>query len=150
MIADGAFWAKVDKSGECWMWNGYRDRQGYGQVCRYGKHLYAHRYALTISGVDVEGHHIDHICHQPSCVRPDHLRRVTPKQNNENRAGAQVNSKSGVRGVVWDRGAKCWSAEVGHNRKRYRKRFATIEEAADWVRLKRLELFTHSDMDRVA
>lgn len=150
MIADERFWAKVDQSGDCWIWTGNKDRLGYGIVKRNNRRHYAHRHALFINGVDIAGRPVDHICHQPSCVNPDHLRCVTPKQNNENRGGAQANSVTGIRGVRWDRFAKSWMASVGHNGKQYRKRFPTIEEATEWARLKRLELFTHSDMDRVA
>lgn len=150
MNTDAAFWARVDKTGECWIWTGYTDSRGYGQVGRNKKRVYAHRHALALSGVDATGFQVDHICHNPSCVRPAHLRRVTNKQNSENLAGPYVNSKSGVRGVWWDRRASSWHASVGHNGKQYRKRFPTLDEAAEWVRLKRIELFTHNDADRAS
>lgn len=149
MKRDDAFWAKVDKSGECWTWTGHTTGKGYGQVRRGGRLLYSHRHALALVGVEVGEEQVDHICHERSCVRPTHLRVATNKQNSENLAGAYSNSKSGVRGVYWDNAAKSWHACVGHNGKRYRKRFPTLQEASEWARLKRLELFTHNDADRV-
>lgn len=149
MIADDAFWAKVDKGGECWLWTGYTDSRGYGQVRRRGVVMYAHRYALTLAGVDLGEQQVDHICHQPSCVRLDHLRPVTNKQNSENLRGSYRNSKSGVRGVYWDRANEKWCATVGHAGTRHFKRFDSLDDAAAWARAKRVELFTHNDLDRV-
>ena len=40
------FWAKVDRSGEHWLWTGATSKAGYGQIKlggRKGKLLYAHR-----------------------------------------------------------------------------------------------------------
>lgn len=148
-VLDERFWAKVDQSGECWIWTGYKDSRGYGQVRRNGQTMYAHRYALALSGVILGGRSVDHACHNPSCVRPEHLRCATNKQNSENLTGPYANSSSGIRGVWWDRRAKRWHASVGHNGVQHRKRFETVEDAVDWVRAKRIELFTHNDLDRL-
>jgi hypothetical protein len=142
------FWAKVDRSGECWLWLGSKTTKGYGNLRHNGSHVYAHRYALILAGRD-PGESVDHICHVKHCVRPDHLRSATNKQNSENLTGSYANSKSGIRGVWWDKRANGWVGTVGHNGRQHRKRFATVEEAAEFVRLKRLELFTHNDLDRV-
>lgn len=149
MKRDEAFWAKVDKSGNCWLWLAGRTAKGYGQLRRDGKIVYAHRYSLELAGEQVAGHQVDHTCHNPSCVRPDHLRLATNKQNSENLSGPYANSKSGVRGVWWDARANQWHASVGHNGGQHRKRFPSLDQAAEWVRKTRLELFTHNDLDRV-
>lgn len=148
MSGDAAFWAKVEFTPECWLWTGYRDSRGYGQVRRNGVTMYAHRFVF---GDDLEpSASVDHICHNKSCVRRDHLRAVTNKQNHENLSGAYANSKSGVRGVWWEDRAKRWCATVGHDGQRHFKRFASLEDADTWARAKRLELFTHNDLDRVS
>lgn len=96
------FWAKVDKSGECWEWTAARVRKyGMFRVVVNGKKVMrkAHRLAFELaSGPIPEGVVIDHICHHEACVNPTHLRPVTVKQNAENRAGANNGTKSGVRG----------------------------------------------------
>jgi hypothetical protein len=137
----------VDQTGDCWLWTGARTAKGYGQIRVQGVTMYVHRYALTLAGIE-PGESVDHICHVKHCVRPDHLRPATNKQNSENLNGPYANSKSGVRGVWWDARAKSWHATVGHNGTQFRKRFPTLDEAAEWVRLKRIELFTHNDLDR--
>jgi hypothetical protein len=31
-LEEARFWARVDKSGECWLWTGPRDKDGYGKA----------------------------------------------------------------------------------------------------------------------
>lgn len=146
------FWEKVDKSGECWEWLGAKVK-GYGRFGVDSKDVYAHRFSYEEAyGTIPSGLVIDHICYNPVCVNPEHLRAVTPKQNLENRAGAQVNNKSsGVRGVYWHKGRKKWLASVTHNKKQIHiGLFQTVKEAETAVVAKRNELFTHNDMDRAA
>ena len=154
--SDGLFWARVDKSNDCWLWTGARTSGGYGHFYTLGKDVYAHRYAYEISngpvpsGPDGKTLHLDHRVTCPkNCVNPSHLRPTTPKQNSENRSGAQRNSVSGVRGVYWHSGKGRWIAEIRHNGKKvYVGRFSTLEEAESAVIARRLELFTHNDTDR--
>lgn len=146
------FWAKVDKTGDCWLWTGALTDQGYGNFWVSGKNVYAHRFAWELLQSLVPlGQKLDHRTTCPKhCVNPEHLRVTSHKQNLENRAGAQSNSKSGVRGVVWHRRAKKWEARITHNRKTiHAGLFNTISEAEAAVIAKRRELFTHSDLDRV-
>lgn len=154
---DARFWSKIDKSGKCWNWTTpSTDRKGYGlfMAVRDGRKrsIRAHRYSYELAhGPIAPGLEIDHRCHNHACVNPAHLRAVTTKQNAENRAGAQSNSKSGVRGVSWYKFTKKWRAVVGHNGKYYQVgTFATIAEAEAAVIAKRNELFTHNDLDRQA
>jgi hypothetical protein len=99
-----------------------------------------------------EGLYLDHICHNPPCVNPDHLRPVTQKQNMENHSGPQKNNtSSGVRGVTWFKRDKNWKAQIGHHGKNFHiGYYSTIAEAEAAVIAKRLELFTHNDVDRRA
>ena len=68
------FWAKVDKSGECWVWTAYCDANGYGHLSVGTKMPRAHRVSWTIhNGPIPEGICVLHTCDNPPCVRPDHL-----------------------------------------------------------------------------
>ena len=145
------FWAKVEKSDKCWIWTGARTRGGYGNVRFNNRYMRAHRVSFQLAhpNVDITGLDIDHKCHTPSCVNPKHLRAITHKQNQEHRGGPQRNTSSGVLGVRWDEDRKKWLARVKHNGRSINVgRFATLVEAAEAVRNKRLELFTHNDKDR--
>ena len=92
------FWSKVDKGGPipeqrpelgpCWNWTAYCDPQGYG---RFGigsradntrTSALAHHWSFTDAyGPIPEGKEIDHLCRNPSCVRPDHMEAVTHAEN---------------------------------------------------------------------
>ena len=76
------FEEKVDKTGECWLWTAACNHKGYGKFKHEGKVVPAHRLAFEwVHGEIPEGMQVDHRCHQRNCVRPDHLRLVTPAQN---------------------------------------------------------------------
>lgn len=126
---------------------------GYGRFWMDGRYVGAHRvsYALT-NGTISDDMVIDHHPTCPKhCVNPAHLRTVTRSQNQENRCGAPRNSSSGVRGVVWNSARNKWRAQVQqHGHSYYAGYFDTIEKASEAVRLKRIELFTHNDLDRQA
>ena len=45
------FWAKVDKSGDCWEFTGYKCRQGYGRIYfRGNSHWLTHRVSWILHG----------------------------------------------------------------------------------------------------
>jgi hypothetical protein len=66
------FWARVDKSGECWIWTGAKRPAGYGIYYHGGESL-AHRYAYLITYGSPKGSVVRHTCDNRPCVRPDHL-----------------------------------------------------------------------------
>jgi hypothetical protein len=62
----------------CWLWNGYRDKDGYG---RHGTGL-AHRWVWQqLVGPIQPGLELDHLCLVRPCVNPDHLEPVTREEN---------------------------------------------------------------------
>ena len=80
------FWAKVDKSGDCWMWLASTGTVGYGQfgVSIKGKYRMhqAHRVSWMISNGEIpNGLVIMHSCDVKTCVNPGHLRAATQADN---------------------------------------------------------------------
>ncbi|WP_416381744.1 HNH endonuclease [Mycobacteroides abscessus] len=135
---------------ECWLWSGYTNSSGYGQIQLDRKKILAHRVSYTIShGPIPDGYHVDHICMVKLCVNPKHLRLASPKQNMEHRLPYR-NSSTGVRGVRWDVQRGKYRAQVTHRCKTIHVgTFSDLAEAEKAVIAKRNELFTHNDMDRV-
>lgn len=146
------FWAKVDKSDNCWLWTGYVAPTGYAQFSFRGYQILAHKWAYEREvGPIPEGMQLTHTCRNQSCVRVSHLKPVSLKQKMERRSGANASSKSGVRGVVWDKRAKKWRGGVKHNKKTYHAGlFVEIKDAEAAVIALRNELFTHNEEDRGA
>lgn len=76
------FWQKVEKSDGCWIWNAARHPFGYGHIKIDGKVAQAHRVSYEMSmGPIPDGLVLDHLCRNPSCVRPDHLEPVSLTEN---------------------------------------------------------------------
>lgn len=145
----GRFWAKVRTGDGCWLWTGALDNGGYGKIGAggdRGRTLCAHRVAWELArGPIPDGLEIDHTCHVRRCVRPDHLRTVTHKQNNENRIITEGTLPRGVRlhhAGKWQARAKHHGREVNGGL------FATIEQAALAASALRNRLFTHNDVER--
>ena len=80
------FWSKVDKSGDCWTWNGSKQGPGYGLFKLKNRLHKAHRVALMLSGIEVPDHLcVLHSCDNPPCCNPAHLRLGTKGENNTER-----------------------------------------------------------------
>ena len=79
---EARFWAKVDTSGECWVWTGSLNRNGYGVIAVNHRHEAAHRTAWRLSGRALDpALTLDHLCRNRRCVRVDHLEQVTMREN---------------------------------------------------------------------
>lgn len=76
------FWTKVEKSDGCWLWQGARIPEGYGQAVFDGRVQGAHRiaYQLLVGPIPA-GLQLDHLCRTPQCVNPAHLEPVTGREN---------------------------------------------------------------------
>jgi len=76
------FWAKVDISGDCWLWKAWRKPSGYGQFRFNGINMHAHRVAWMLTNGNIpEGMCVLHRCDNPPCCNPDHLRLGTQQEN---------------------------------------------------------------------
>src|SRR5260370_16351129 len=77
------FWARVQKSRGCWIWQGARLASGHGlMTSRLSGSALAHRtaYILAVGPIppDKELHHT---CSNPPCVKPAHLVLVSRRDH---------------------------------------------------------------------
>ncbi len=111
------FWAKVDKSqpNDCWLWQGAKNKEGYGSINdpRFNKHRRAHVIAYELSTGDIvqKGLIVMHLCDNPQCCNPNHLRKGTQKEN----IWDSINKKR--REIFPNRliGEKCYNAKLKEN-----------------------------------
>jgi hypothetical protein len=77
------FWPKVNKTtGGCWLWTASINNSGYGSFKMDGRSMGAHVASWLLSGKAIPaGLEIDHRCRVRHCVRPDHLRLATRREN---------------------------------------------------------------------
>jgi hypothetical protein len=117
----------------CVVWEGSRNRAGYGSIYVYGKMTSVHRYAWECANGPIPGGmHVDHLCWNTSCVNVEHLRLVTNAQNQQNRSGAHSNSKSGIRGVSFNKARNKWAVYAQVNGKNhYGGLYEAIEDATE-------------------
>lgn len=96
------FWAKVDKSGECWLWLGCKNARGYGVFNISDRARLAHRVAWELMhGPIPKGKCVLHDCpggDNPACMR--HLWLGSRRDNNLDsiRKGTFVYPPGGVVG----------------------------------------------------
>lgn len=154
--AEERFWAKVDKTGDCWVWTASVVDNGWGRYGKFyadGKFILAHRFSFQIASgwAPPEDIQIDHRCHNTLCVRPDHLRLATPSQNRQNYHPGSTRGMSGVRGVDWCEARGLWRARVQLDGKCvYWQLFQRLEDAEAAVIESRIRYHTFNDADRSA
>jgi len=82
----GRLLARIDASGDCWLWTGAKSggpRGGYGQLVIMGKQHNASKVLWELLydvqlGADIV---LDHLCQNRPCVNPAHLEPVTRVEN---------------------------------------------------------------------
>ncbi len=80
------FWPQVDKSGDCWIWTGRLDQDGYGKYRFQLRAVRAHRWSYEeANGPIPAGLIICHHCDNPPCVRPSHLYAGTHADNDRDK-----------------------------------------------------------------
>lgn len=82
MTAEERFWTKVRKTSGCWLWTAGKRGGGYGSFYLDGRNRAAHRVSYEWANGPIPADLVvDHVCRTPACVRPDHLRAVTQRDN---------------------------------------------------------------------
>ena len=112
--------AKTTKAGDFYAVRGIRRRGTYQNVRM-------HRVIMSAKTGEV----VDHRNHNTLDNRKDNLRLVTNSQNAMNRKGANINSRTGIRGVYFDNVEKKFRATIRvDGRQKSIGRFRTIKAAA--------------------
>lgn len=93
------FWSKVEKTSHvngCWIWNGCRNKEGYGRFHFKMKRQGAHRISFLFKNGHIPSQMlVCHSCDNPSCVNPNHLWLGTDQQNMNDR-GLKGRNKVGI------------------------------------------------------
>jgi predicted RNA-binding Zn-ribbon protein involved in translation (DUF1610 family) len=122
------FWAKVDKSGECWLWTAGGHSEGYGTTAiktdGEWRGVYAHRIAYELAvGPIPPGKEIHHVCGVRRCVNPAHLEAVTRGEHVRilygNRHTPHLCPKCGGERVRKPYGWRCRPCGAEYLRRRY-------------------------------
>lgn len=67
-------WDLVDRTGDCWLWTGSANEDGYGSVRVGPTSILAHRAAYLLRhGIIPDGLCVCHSCDTPPCCNPSHL-----------------------------------------------------------------------------
>lgn len=135
----------------CWEWTGGLASKGYGQMSVNNRKKLVHRlsYELNIGEIP-PNYEIDHLCHNPKCLNPGHLRAVTSSVNMQNRKAVQKRNASGVKGVYKQPGRSKWLVTIGHKGKSiYIGTYETLDEAKKARQAKEQELFSATVSDYV-
>jgi len=136
-----SFVARTERIGDCLVWTGSRNGDGYGTISWGGSNRGAHRYAWEREhGPIPEGMKVDHKCWNRACVEISHLRLATHAQNLGNRAGANSNSVSGIRGVR-EEPSGVYAARIDRGGVRYASRHASKSDAIAWLERAKEDLY---------
>jgi hypothetical protein len=92
-------WARVERTPTCWLWTGAVGRAGYGQI-RLGPRGTPSKLVHVLAweaerGPVPQGWHLHHECETPACVRPSHLRPITPTEHQRLHAAARTMCRHG-------------------------------------------------------
>ena len=83
----------------CWLWSGHVGKDGYAKVVFRGRCSSASRVSYIAHHGEIDpGNEVDHLCHMPSCVNPDHLVSVSRAENCKRRKSNGYGARTCLRG----------------------------------------------------
>lgn len=128
------FWAFVQKTDACWIWQGHRMKNGYGVFgARAGENPLAHRYSWELHHKSPvpEGMNVCHTCDIRHCVNPSHLWIGTQQENQSD----MVSKGRSLKGILrpdlageHHGGSKLTDEHVRAIRARYVPRVVTLKQ----------------------
>lgn len=125
------FWKKGRGKAGAGAKAGVINARGYVQIGIDKKVHLAHRLAWIYYYGSKPSMHIDHINRIKTDNRISNLRDVSPSQNSQNTV-ASCRSRSGIKGVSWDKKRKKWSASIVYLGKSYALgRFHNMQDAVN-------------------
>jgi len=94
------FWAAVEKTDGCWLWQKSCGGHGYGQFyAERRKPIATHRFAWTLTNGPIpDGLHVLHHCDNKRCVRPSHLFLGTQSDNMRDMCAKGRHARHSTRG----------------------------------------------------
>jgi hypothetical protein len=100
------FWDKVDKRGplhptlgRCWVWNGAKNRQGYGYLSVAKHATRAHRFSWVLHNSPIpKSLQVCHHCDRPLCVNPSHLFLGTNDDNSADKVSKGRQARAALQG----------------------------------------------------
>lgn len=101
---DDRFWKKVnipeDKT-KCWRWTGMTDKFGYGRIKpKDSKLMLAHRFSYELKFGEIPANMMArHICNNPLCVNPEHIRLGKGIDNSDD---CNISNRQGHKGTKFD------------------------------------------------
>lgn len=127
---DDRFWAKVERTPDCWLWTASTTNVGVGQFRLGRTNVPAHRYAWQLIHGAAPAGDLRHGCGNMRCVRPEHMVLASRRSGPVSLARpAVVRFRSFVK-----HGPGCWLWQGSTMADGYGQ-FRYYDEAAGWSRM---------------
>lgn len=89
----------IDSNG-CWVWQRSTNSAGYGQLSEFKKYWLAHRYSYICFNGDLKKTEVvRHMCHNPRCCNPEHLKKGTHMDNYHDSRDEHIKAATKRRGA---------------------------------------------------